>query len=184
MASNCFDNVPHENLENCPNDEINAGIATELYYVPTSFIKTMAKPVAGATYESRVTIPKEGIVLNTGKSWKKIDIMIEEGELSAQMVGNKGNKKSKAEVDFLIPGMKRKNLGFMDAYKNVPCVYAVKDGNGQMVVIGTKDFGAFFETAEGKSGKKFDENSGITCKVVANSKLLYFDGEILLDPTP
>lgn len=182
MSGSCFDGIPHENLENCPNDEINGGLATVLYYVPTNFIKTFAKPEAGATFESRVKVGSAGIVLNTGKSWKKIDIQMDMNELKPLLSGNKGNKKFKAELEFLIPGVKGSGLGFVDAYKNVPCVYAVKDGNGKFFVIGTKDYGAYMDAADGTTGKNFDDDSGFTCKIIANHKPLIYEGEISLEP--
>ncbi|WP_372472619.1 hypothetical protein AB4865_07295 [Capnocytophaga sp. ARDL2] len=179
--STCFDNTPHENLEHCPNDEINAGIATELFYVPCAFIATMAKPTVGSTYASRVTIPADGITLKSGKKWKKIDIQTEEGELKSTLVGNTGNKKSKTELDFLIPGMRTEVLGFVDAYKNTPCVFAVKDANSKLFVLGNKDLGARLESAEGTTGKKIEDNSGVQAKITANTKLCEYLGEITLE---
>lgn len=181
MAS-CFDNIPHENLEHCPNDEINGGLATTLYHVPVVHVKSFAAPTINNTYESRVKVGTGGIVLVTGKSWKKIDIQKDMNELKSILSGNVGNKKSKAELEFLIPGLKAKGLGFVDAYKNVPSIYAVKDGNGKFIVIGTKDYGAYIDTADGTTGKNFDDDSGITCKIVANHKPLIYEGEISLEP--
>ncbi len=180
----CFDGIPHENIEHCPNDELQAGLTTKLYYVPCHFIKTFAMPTPGADLESRVKVGTGGIVLNTGKKWAEIDIQVEQNELKPTLIGNKGNKKFKTELDFTIPGMKGKGLGYMDAYKNVPCVYAIKDANGALFVIGNKDVGAYIDTAEGTSGKTVEDNSGITCKIAANTKTLLYDGEISLAPAP
>ncbi|SDE68422.1 hypothetical protein [Riemerella columbipharyngis] len=180
----CFDNTPHENLENCPNEDSFSGLTTRLYYVPTAFVKTFAKPAPGADYQSRVKIGTGGIVLDTGKSWKFIDVQFDENELKMSLTGNTGNKKVKTELDFLIPGLKVKNLGFIDAYKNTPCVYAIKDSEGKLFVLGNKDLGAYIDTADATSGKKVDDNSGITAKVMANTKLYYYEGEINLEPAP
>ena len=182
MAKNCFDATPHENLEHCPNDEINAGIATRLYYVPVAFIKTMTLPTAGADYASRVTIPTGGIVLNTGKSWKAIDIQMDEGELKSSLAGNVGNKKVKSELEFLIPGFRTEVLGFIDAYKNTPCLFAAKDANGKLFVLGNKDLGARIDSAEGTTGKKIDDNSGVTAKIVSHTKTYLYQGAITLEP--
>lgn len=178
----CFDNTPHENLENCPNDDILAGITTRLYYVPTAFVKSFAKPTPTTTYESRIKMGTGGIVLQTGKAWKFIDIQMDENELKTQLAGNTGNKKMKTEVDFLIPGFRPNVIGFVDAYKNTPCVYAVKDAAGKFFIVGTKDLGAYLESAEGTTGKKVDDNSGVTAKITANGKPLLFEGEISLEP--
>ncbi|AQY22670.1 hypothetical protein [Riemerella anatipestifer] len=179
--SNCFNDTPHENIENCPNEDIFAGLTTRLYYVPTAFVKSFAKPVPGADYASRIKIGTGGIVLNTGKAWKFIDIQIDENELKMNLTGNVGNKKTKTEIDFLIPGFKTKTLGFIDTYKNTPCIFAIKDAEGKLFVVGSKDLGAYIESADATSGKKIDDNSGVTAKVVANSKLYYYEGEISLE---
>jgi len=164
------------------NDEINSGIATKLYYVPVDFIKSMAKPTISTTYASRVTIAAGGIVLNSGKAWKSIDIQMDEGELKPTLTGNVGNKKTKTELEFLIPGLRTEVLGWIDAYKNAPCVFAVKDANGKLFVIGNKDLGARIDSAEGTTGKKIDDNSGVTVKLVANAKTCVYEGEITLEP--
>ena len=161
----CFDNTPHENLENCPNEDTIAGIATKLYYVPVAFVKSMAMPTAGNDFESRITLGTGGIVLNTGKAWKSIDVQVDENELK-----------------MLLPGFKPKNLGFIDTYKNTPCLYAVKDAEGKIFVIGSLNIGAYIESADATTGKKIDDNSGITMKVTANTKLFLYKGEISLDP--
>lgn len=182
MANNCFDAVPHENLEHCPNDELSAGIATKLFYVPIAFIKSMQLPNKDANnFEDRVKIPSGGIVLNSGKSWKSIDIMRDEGELKSSLLGNTGNKKSKGELEFLIPGMKGKQLGFVDAYKNTPCVYAVRDQDGQFFILGNNIVGAYIDSADGTTGKKIEDNSGINAKISANTKVYTYEGEIAVE---
>ena len=96
--------------------------------------------------------------------------------------GNTGNKKTKTELEMLLPGFKPKNLGFIDTYKNTPCLYAVKDAEGKIFVIGSLNIGAYIESADATTGKKIDDNSGITVKVTANTKLFLYKGEISLDP--
>lgn len=181
--ANCFDTTPHENLEHCPNEEITSGIATKLFYVPIDFIKTMTLPAQdAANYEDRVKIANGGIVLKTGKSWKSIDILIDEGELKSTLMGNVGNKKSKGELEFLIPGFRTKVLGFVDTYKNTPCLYAVRDQNGKFFILGNQYVGAYIDSAEGTTGKKIEDNSGVSAKISANTKVYSYEGEISLTP--
>ena len=61
-------------------------------------------------------------------------------------------------------------------------VYAIKDSNSQFWIIGTPYAPAFFETADAKTGKKYDDNSGITMKISANCQLWAFDGVIAETP--
>lgn len=167
----CYDSTPHENLENCPNEDITAGLSTKLYYIPTEFVKTFTKPTVGATLAGNMKIPAAGIVLKDNKYWKVIDIQLDENELKMNLTRNRGNKKSKTELDFMIPGFKANGLGFVETYKNTPCLYAIKDAEGKLFVIGNKDIGGFIDTADATTGKKIEDNSGISVKIIANCKL-------------
>ncbi|CAA0172970.1 conserved hypothetical protein [Tenacibaculum maritimum] len=179
MGGNCFENVPHESLDSCPNDEIAGGVSTRLFYAPTEFLDKVDVPTPTGDYATRITIPSDNLAFKADKGWKGIDILVDEGELKNMLVGNRGNKKSKAELEFFIPGFKKDVVGFIDTFKNVPMVFAVKDSNGVIWLVGTKLNGAFMENAEGTTGKKFEDNSGVTCKINANAKLYVYAGDIV-----
>lgn len=181
MADNCFDDQPHENMDNCPNEETSGGLATTLFQIPCAFVETFTLPTL-KTYEGRLVIPALGIVPKTGKGWKSIDVLVDENELKAMLVGNKGNKKSTSEVSLYIPGFKNKSLGFIDANKNTPSIYAIPDANGVIWIVGTKLLGGFIDTAEGSSGKVIADNSGVAATIKSNAKLYSYAGEILVTP--
>lgn len=179
--SPCFQDIAHENIDHCSNTEIEGGTAIDLFYIPVDFIKTMTLPATtpGTSYAERITIASGGIVLKTGKSWKKITLLVDENELGSTLVGNKGNKKLKAEFDGFVPNHKKENIGFIDTHKNTPMVYAIPLSSGQFWIVGTTKAPAFFEEFTTKSGKKIDDNSGSTIKVSANTKPFAYDGEIV-----
>lgn len=185
MAS-CFDNQPHENIDNCTNEETFGGLATKLYQIPVPFIETYTLPLATATgYAARVTLAANAIVPVTGKGWKSIDILVDENELKMELVGNRGSKKSVSQIDFYIPGFKDKAIGFIDANKNTPSIYAIPDSNGTLWVVGTNLQPAFIESASATSGKKMEDNSGVPVSVKSNSKLYKYLGEITVtEDTP
>ena len=150
-----------------------------MYQIPVPFLETYTLPDATKTgYEERLTLAANAIVPVTGKGWKSIDILVDENELKMSLVGNRGNKKTTSQLDFYIPGFKAKGLGFVDANKNTPSVYAIPDGNGTLWVVGTNLQPALIETAEGTTGKKIDDNSGIPVSIKSNSKLYKYLGEI------
>lgn len=184
IFSPCFQGVAHENVDHCPNDAIVGGTGIDLFYLPADFVKSMTLPtVTNATkYAERITIASTGLTLKEGKGWKSITLLVDENELSNQLVGNKGNKKPKVEFDGFVPNFKKKNLGFVDTHKNTPMIYAIKDSNGQVWIIGTLNAPAFFDEFTTKSGKKYDDNSGSTIKVTANTKLYAYDGDIIVTP--
>lgn len=177
----CFDGTPHENIDNCPNEEISGGLSTKLFYLPVAFVETFTLPT-DTTLSGRLKLAANSIVPKTGKGWKSIDIMVEENELKAPLVGNKGNKKLTSQVEFYIPGFKTKNLGFVDAYKNTPTIYAIPDANGVFWVVGTLLHGGYIDTSEATTGKKMEDNSGVPVTVKSNAKLYALTGEITVTP--
>jgi hypothetical protein len=179
---NCFDEVHVENVNHCPNDESVGGISVDLFYIPKDHIDAFTLPVvtAATKYAERITLAANAITTKADKGWKKISIMVDENELSNTLVGNKGNKKPKVELDAMIPNFKKENIGFMDAHKNTPLILAVVDSTGQKWVIGTTNAPAFLETSDAKTGKKYDDNSGITVKISANTKLYAYEGDIVV----
>lgn len=179
QVTDCFSDINVETVNHCPNDETVGGVSVDLFYIPATQIATYTKPVLTNTssYADRMTLT--ALTPATGKGFKRISVTVDENELSATLVGNKGNKKPKVELDVLIPNFKKQNIGFVDTHKNTPMVYAVKDSTGQFWVIGTPDAPAFFETADAKTGKKYEDNSGITGKISANTKIWAFDGAIV-----
>lgn len=176
--ANCFENTPHESVDHCPNEEISAGISTRLFYAPAEFVEKCVLPDATGAYDARITIADSDFALKSGKNWKGIDIQMEENELKTTMVGNIGNKKAKTELELKIPGFKTKVLGFVDTFKNVPMVLVVVDASGVFWVVGTKVNPAYMDTADGTTGKKTEDDSGVTVKITANTKLYKYAGTI------
>lgn len=183
--ANCFDNVRVENVNHCPNDTTVGGLSVDLFYIPAAHVETLTKPAVtdAMSYAKRMTLTAVTPVATKG--FKRLSVMVDENELSSLLVGNKGNKKPKVELDVYIPNFKKENLGFTVTHKNTPMIYAIKDSTGQPWIIGDKDGPSYFETADGKTGKKYDDNSGITIKISANTQLWAFDGAIVeLEDTP
>lgn len=176
--ANCFDNAYVETVNHCPNDETVGGTAVDLFYIPAAHLETYTKPTVTdtSTFAERMTLA--ALTPKTLKGFKRLSIMVDENELSNLFVGNKGNKKPKVELDCMLPNFKKENIGFTVVHKNTPMVYALKDSAGQIWVIGEIDAPAYFETADAKSGKKYEDNSGITMKISANCQLWAFDGAI------
>ncbi|WP_312750536.1 hypothetical protein [Epilithonimonas hominis] len=175
-----FAEMHTENLGYCPNEDTVGGVKTDINYIPMAQLATFTKPTvtATSTYEERITIPANGIVPTTGKGFKKIQLMVEESELKNALVGNKGNKKSQASFDAMIPNFTGKNLGFVDAHKNTPLMIVVTDSTGVKWVIPE----AFIDKADATSGKKYEDNSGVAVTITANSKVYKYAGTIELIP--
>lgn len=184
MADECsFAEMHTENLGYCPNEETVGGTKTDASYIPMAQLETFTKPTITptSTYAQRMTIPVNGIVPATGKGFKQLELMVDETELKNALVGNKGNKKSQASFDALIPNFTAKNLGFVDAHKNTPLMLILTDSTGVKWVLPD----AFIDKADGTSGKKYEDNSGIAVTITANSKIYTYAGDIeILPDTP
>lgn len=176
--ANCFDNVPHEAIDFCPNDEISGGTSTRGFYAPVAFIDKMVLPPNTGALGEALTITSENLALKSEKNWKGIDFQRDEVEIKTSLVGNIGNKKGKTELELKIPGFRPTVIDFVNRYKNVPMVFVIPDALGQLWVIGTKINGAFIETADGTTGKKADDDSGVTVKISTNSKIFKYAGTI------
>lgn len=176
--ANCFDNVPYESIDFCPNDEISGGTSTRGFYAPVSFIDKMVLPPNTGALGEALTIAEGNFTLKTDKTWKGIDFQKDETEVKVSLVGNAGNKKSKTDLETKIAGFRPTVIDFVNRYKNVPMVFVIPDVSGQLWVIGTKTNGAFIESVEGTTGKKVEDDAGVTIKITTNSKIYKFSGSI------
>lgn len=183
--ADCFENVPLENIETCPNEELQAGLSPKMQFSPENFIQTMTLPelTAGSTLESVVTITAD-IVPIAGQGFVEIDLQTDLNSFEAALVGNKGNKKDQTTLNCFIPGTKPKVLGFKKLYKNVRGIFIVKDNNSQTWIIGTKDKPAYFDNFAVNTGTGNEDNNGGTVTVVANTDPYLYTGVIPLKTEP
>lgn len=179
-------NFNSENLLYCPNDEVVGGVSVEFLYAPASHFVSITKPTITetSTYAERITLANDAIVFEAEKGWKKAQMLVDENELKNTFVGAKGNKKPQVSFDAFLPNFIAKNIGFFDAHANTPMVWLIPDSTGKKWLIGNLDTPAFFDKAEGTSGKTYDNNSGHAITVMANTKLYYYPGDatVLADP--
>ncbi len=181
----CFGDITVENINNCPNDEIVAGMATKLYYILEPHLATFTKPPKTGSYEDRATIPSTGLVSETGKGWKKIDVLVNKNQLQNLTVGSRGNKKLKGQLDVFIPGFKKKLVGFQNTHLNTRLIFGMPDSSGQMWIIGNKDNPSFFENLTLASGDTDEADSGLTGQIMANTSIYAYDGDltVIADPS-
>lgn len=178
--SDCFDDMYLENVNHCPNIETAAGVSTKMHYAPEPHIDTLTLPVItnASTYLERITIPTTGLVPATGKGFKEADLLVDMNEITATYVGSKGNKKMKTDLDGYMPGFRPQIIGFLHAHKNTPMILSIKDSSGQNWIIGDKINPAYIDTAEAKTGKTFEENSGVTIKITSNAPPRLYNGTL------
>ena len=163
----CFDNIPLENIENCPNAELVAGISeTEIYAALSTDIDTMpelpALGTANQTLEQLATVTGDiTFAAQSGKGFYKMMVMPETGEVKSGLVGKKGNKKVKNSFEFFLSNTSGQNLGWLRQNKNNPLVFLVKEKSGRIRLIGSKTNPVYMETADVTTGKGQEDDTGI-----------------------
>lgn len=182
--SNCFDDLPLEDLDSCVNSENVAGVQEREIYVAViehinSFPAHPSLDTANVTLASKATITTDVTFLEN-KGWFKLKIQADSGEVKDSMVGNKGNKKFKSMFDFFLPDTTAKNIGFMGEYKNVPLVFCIPEKSGRKRLLGTKELPVYFESSEGTSGKGGEDDNGWTCslEVTTSKPSPIYDGNL------
>ncbi|MEN9907155.1 MAG: hypothetical protein RLZZ540_296 [Bacteroidota bacterium] len=157
MADGCFDDLPVEDLGACINNEVQAGVSeVNVYYAVHPHINVFPMPKnfgeVGYSYETAVAVTTD-ITFFEAKGWGKIAIMPDSGEVLVDLVGNKGNKKTKSSFPFSVAGNDKKTLGFLRTHKNTPMVFCVAERDGQKRLVGDKFNAAYVVEAKGTTGK-------------------------------
>jgi hypothetical protein len=161
----CFENIAVEDLDQCLNQEIIAGISEiNVRYAMHNDILDFPMPIGfddpTFTYENALVIGTP-IVFNAGKGFGKIVIQSETGEVSLDASGKPGNMKLKSIFSFYVPGNDKKLLGFVRARLNQPMVFCVTESSGQQRLIGDKYKPAYFSAVKGTTGKSGSDEKGI-----------------------
>jgi hypothetical protein len=161
----CFDNLPVEDLNACINNEVQAGISeVGVHYAVHPHIATFPMPLnfgaPGYSYETAVVVT-EDIAFNPGNGFGIINIMPDSGEVKVDLVGNKGNKKTKSSIGFAISANDAVALGFMRTHANTPMVFCVPERNGQKRLIGDAFNAAYIVEGAATTGKGGEDDKMI-----------------------
>lgn len=179
MANNCFENSAPENIDICFNDQAASGISLRIQYIPASFVETMTLPRTDGNIESTVKIEASALTLKSGKSWKGIDVVMNENELKETLVGGFANQKGLTELNIMIPSFSAKTLGFKRRFANVPLIFNIPDVNGKNWIVGTKFSPAMIESAESTTGKAYEDKAATTYTIKANTFVYLFEGDVV-----
>lgn len=177
VKKNCWEDEVIEDIGLCPQEDVDAGIAEEIYYSLVEHIKSIPAPIPAASLESYVTI--EGpIVMNPGKGFAKMKLQVDLNGLKAALVGNKGNKKVQTTLEAFIAGFKAQLIGFQEKYRNARLVFAIPDANGNTWLVGDKLKAARFENIDLDTGKTAEDNNGATMNIVAVKGPRLYTGDL------
>jgi len=181
----CFDDLPVEDLDACINSEVQAGISeVDVRYAIHPQITTFPMPLnyndVGYSYETAIAVTGN-IVFAAGKGFGKMNIMPDSGEVLVDLVGNKGNKKTKSSFPFSIAGNNVKSLGFMRTHKNTPMIFCVTERDGQKRLIGDKFNPAYIVEGKATTGKGGEDDKIINFTLESYCVPIVYSG-LIQDP--
>ncbi|WP_312750563.1 hypothetical protein [Epilithonimonas hominis] len=166
-----FGGITIDDLHYYPYQDYGAGIRTQLLYAPAEFFDKIVLPEIKNEFEQSLIIIEDNFKFKESLNWATIDILIDENELKTTIEGGAQQKKTRSELNFYVLGFRKKILGFLENLKNVPMVFGIKDSEGTIWILGNLRNRAFIESAEATTGKKYEENSGVSVKVSAKSAI-------------
>lgn len=173
---NSYEGFSTEDLQHCRQD-VYSGIKTRIYYVPANFISICSLPSEGGFEESMV-IQEQFLRLREGLTWAYMDALIDENDFGLNIAGNSRRKKMETNLNVFILGVKAKIVGFIEQFQNTPMLFILSDSNDNNWLIGTLRNPALFSKADGTSGKKYEDNSGVSISISAKSALYRYAGVI------
>lgn len=169
--ANCEDNIPLENLDYCPTDEVNPGVSeVGVYAASVQDFKTIEKPSdlsEGIDLADVATI-KESHEFQTNRGFHKINITSESGIVETEQTGDKGNISFANSLTGSLQGTGARNAGWVRKYKNAPMIFIVKEKNSDIKQIGSELSPAYMVEVTGTSGKAAGDSKNMTVKFSDN----------------
>ncbi|MGA6117154.1 hypothetical protein [Sphingobacterium anhuiense] len=169
------------------------GITGEVYY---AFIEDIEKwPDAlskidtetAVEFEDLVTVKAaDAFVFKAGKSFKKLYVTLETGELKYSLIGPRDGKSFSNSMEVSYPSNDKSIVGFVASSANRRMVFIVIEQNGVAKVLGTKQFPAQLETAEGSTGKLIEDANALVQTYLSKSPIpaAVYEPPILLVAAP
>jgi len=185
--TNIFEDVIYEEISYCDTDEFAGGlVASEILYCPINKIDRLVVPSVYGSFESAGKISQK-ILCKENYGFKKIKALVDTSELSSGLDGQIGRKNSSSDLELMILGTRAKLIGFSRKTRQVPLIFIVKDQNGKYFVFGTLVSPAFVSGFDLKTGKKYEDESGASIKLTANTIIYEYTNQlpvIIPDPEP
>ncbi|RZK36037.1 MAG: hypothetical protein EOO57_07970 [Hymenobacter sp.] len=140
------------------------GTAGKVYAIPASDVESITPPAAGT-----MTVLAGGVKFKTGKKCAEIYTTADTGEVKDTEVGDKDSGSFETNAEFWTPRISDKVLNLKSKFANGGFILVMKDGNGTMRIIGSKDHPAYRVPKEIATGKAPKDRNGATFAFVAAS---------------
>lgn len=169
------------------------GLQGEVYYAFEEDIQSWPAALVNIDTETAVefadlvTVPAaDPFVLKATKSFKKLYVTLETGELKFSLIGPRDSKAFSNSMEISYPSNDAEILGFIASSANRRLVFLVKETNGRIKVLGTPGFPAQLETVEGTTGKLVEDGNVAVQTYLSKSAIPapIYKAPIPLDPAP
>lgn len=181
-----FETITDMKLSYADGCENPAGIVPKIYWIPRSYLETIAVPAAGTTAASLVTIT-DAHVLKTGKSAIEMVGLYEKSGANSTLEGEKKSKIAKGTLEAFVPFINAQNLGTSQIVKNQTGILLFKgaEGGPGFYQAGTEDLLVDVENIDTNFGTGPTGEKGIkvTFGWYGTSPFYRYNGELPV-PTP
>lgn len=180
IQTRCADDAAlYEDIDFCLGDKSLPGTRNHAYYVPRRDIKTFPRP-AGATAEKMedICVIKSNIELYADKAWKRIALVPNESEPTADGQGSYGSKTILNKITLVLPGTGKKNSGLISNLNNDDVVFLIPMADGKCRLFGSPLYQA--EIAVGQAyGKNATDANTTTVEVSVTDEFAapFYEGE-------
>lgn len=159
-----------------------SGVAELAYFIPLSWMATVAKPApAGTTSESLVQITANH-VMKAGKAPIAVIPLFDKSGLMWKLAGEKLSKIFEQGAELFVPDNSVKSLGTATALKNYRGILLVGkiDGSGKFWQIGSAEISATFTDIAGGTGvgPGGEVGSKLTLQSYAAAPVYSYEGEL------
>jgi hypothetical protein len=149
-----------KNISRKNNQKNIGGLAQDHYYAFADDIDVWPDGLnpdfdAAASYEALVNLPTDDIfVMKTGKFFYTFPCILETGQVKSTMVGPLGSHAFENTAVFGNPANLDELTGHLAFIANKPLVVLVRELNGTVKVVGTKEYPAQVDSYESTNGEK------------------------------
>lgn len=148
---------------NWPDGQDNiGGIETKVYWAPLADVCQLPEPKdldAASSFSDLVTISTD-ITFKSGKGWHEMYITPDTGSVNDESVGEVDGKSFKNKFVGFHPGTRAEMLGWARWANNTNLVFLVPEADGQVRLLGSKQFPAKVEVMNPSTGEATEARKG------------------------
>lgn len=150
----CIDSIELENLDICSNEESLPGVnELEIYGAPVKDFEVIAEPpkLSEATSYKEAGTISESHIFKEGKGFHRLQIFANTGTVDSAQIGEVGRLGSQNSLTGAIPNDAR-SKGYLRRHQNQAMIYIVRDRDGKLVQLGSKNSAARVAEFTGTTG--------------------------------